>query len=237
VPQPAAELRMSRPSGWWRAGAVIGTALDTWMLYPGWERGKDNAGGSWCQPRGDGGPHRAAFANSPKTRHEAIGTATETAAFGREKATMDLDQHRRPATDARLLAAAQATTRWPSRANSLRQLGEIFREAWVGPSCPAGTSVMARKPWWFFFRETFGLLHRRPTPGRATGQREKALASGVISPQPMQSLRPGHFVLLMWCGYSPGVAAHSRISVVADREICKRVTARPDATARPARPL
>jgi membrane dipeptidase len=71
-------------------GAVIGTALDTWMLYPGWVRGEtrpEEAGvrlGAMidhidrvCQLAGD-------------ARHAAIGTDLD-GGFGREQSPVDLD--------------------------------------------------------------------------------------------------------------------------------------------------
>jgi membrane dipeptidase len=71
-------------------GAVIGTALDTWMLHPGWERGKSTPEGAnvklermldhmdrVCQLAGN-------------ARHAAIGTDLD-GGFGREQSPMDLD--------------------------------------------------------------------------------------------------------------------------------------------------
>jgi membrane dipeptidase len=71
-------------------GAVIGTALDAWMLHPGWVRGQTTPEGAGvklermvdhidrvCQLAGD-------------ARHAAVGTDLD-GGFGREQSPMDLD--------------------------------------------------------------------------------------------------------------------------------------------------
>jgi membrane dipeptidase len=71
-------------------GAVIGTALDTWMLYPGWVRGE-------TKPE-EAGVKLAAMVDhidrvcqlAGNSRHAAIGTDLD-GGFGREQSPYDLD--------------------------------------------------------------------------------------------------------------------------------------------------
>jgi membrane dipeptidase len=71
-------------------GGVIGTALDCWMLYPGWERGK-------TQPKEAGVKLETMIDHIDRVcqlagnaRHAAIGTDLD-GGFGREQSPYDLD--------------------------------------------------------------------------------------------------------------------------------------------------
>jgi membrane dipeptidase len=71
-------------------GAVIGTALDTWMLYPGWERGKTTIeeAGVKLEAMIDHIDRVCQLAGNAK--HAAIGTDLD-GGFGKEQSPADLD--------------------------------------------------------------------------------------------------------------------------------------------------
>ncbi|MBY0522749.1 MAG: dipeptidase [Gemmataceae bacterium] len=71
-------------------GAVIGTALDAWMLYPGWVRGETTPekAGVRLEAMVDHIDHICQL--SGNARHAAIGTDLD-GGFGREQSPMDLD--------------------------------------------------------------------------------------------------------------------------------------------------
>jgi membrane dipeptidase len=71
-------------------GGVIGTALDTWMMVPGWMRGQSNPkeAGAKLEIMVNHIDHVCQLAGS--TRHAAIGTDLD-GGFGREQSPYDLD--------------------------------------------------------------------------------------------------------------------------------------------------
>jgi membrane dipeptidase len=71
-------------------GAVIGTALDTWMMVPGWERGKTTPkeAGATLEKMVDHIDHVCQLAGN--ARHAGIGTDLD-GGFGREQSPLDLD--------------------------------------------------------------------------------------------------------------------------------------------------
>jgi membrane dipeptidase len=71
-------------------GAVIGAAMDDWMLVPGWERGKTmpEEAGVKLETVIDHIDHVCQLAGN--TRHAALGTDLD-GGFGREQSPMDLD--------------------------------------------------------------------------------------------------------------------------------------------------
>ena len=71
-------------------GAVIGMALDTWMMVPGWVRGKTTPAeaGATLAKMVDHIDHVCQLAGN--TRHVAIGTDLD-GGFGREQSPLDLD--------------------------------------------------------------------------------------------------------------------------------------------------
>jgi membrane dipeptidase len=71
-------------------GAVIGAALDTWMLYPGWVRGQTTPeeAGVKLEAMIDHIDHVCQLAGS--ARHAAIGTDLD-GGYGREQSPIDLD--------------------------------------------------------------------------------------------------------------------------------------------------
>jgi membrane dipeptidase len=71
-------------------GAVIGTALDAWMLHPGWERGRTTPeeAGVRLERMADHIDRVCQLAGS--ARHAAIGTDLD-GGFGREQSPLDLD--------------------------------------------------------------------------------------------------------------------------------------------------
>jgi membrane dipeptidase len=71
-------------------GAVIGGALDAWMMVPGWERGKTTpqSAGVTLQHMVNHMDHICQLAGN--TRHIGIGTDLD-GAFGREQCPMDVD--------------------------------------------------------------------------------------------------------------------------------------------------
>jgi membrane dipeptidase len=71
-------------------GAVIGTALDTWMLYPGWVRGQTTPeeAGVKLEAMVDHIDHVCQLAGN--ARHAAIGTDLD-GGYGREQSPLDLD--------------------------------------------------------------------------------------------------------------------------------------------------
>ena len=71
-------------------GAVIGSALDTWMMVPGWVRGKTRPeeAGVELEHMIDHIDHVCQLAGN--ARHAAIGTDLD-GGFGREQSPMDLD--------------------------------------------------------------------------------------------------------------------------------------------------
>jgi membrane dipeptidase len=71
-------------------GAVIGTALDTWMLYPGWVRGKTRPEevGVTLEAMVDHIDRVCQLAGN--SRHAAVGTDLD-GGFGREQSPSDLD--------------------------------------------------------------------------------------------------------------------------------------------------
>ncbi|HTU21350.1 MAG TPA: membrane dipeptidase [Gemmataceae bacterium] len=73
-----------------KRGAVIGTALDTWMMVPGWVRGKTHPeeAGAKLEIMVDHIDHVCQLAGN--ARHSAIGTDLD-GGFGREQSPYDLD--------------------------------------------------------------------------------------------------------------------------------------------------
>ena len=69
-------------------GAVIGTALDDWMLYPGWVRGKSNPELVKLEAMVDHMDRVCQLAGN--TRHAGIGTDLD-GGFGKEQSPIDLD--------------------------------------------------------------------------------------------------------------------------------------------------
>lgn len=71
-------------------GGVIGTALDTWMMVPGWMRGQTTPeeAGATLEKLVDHVDHVCQLAGN--ARHAAIGTDLD-GGFGREQSPMDLD--------------------------------------------------------------------------------------------------------------------------------------------------
>jgi membrane dipeptidase len=73
-----------------KRGAVIGTALDAWMMYPGWVRGKTRPeeAGVKLETMVDHIDHVCQIAGN--ARHAAVGTDLD-GGFGREQSPYDLD--------------------------------------------------------------------------------------------------------------------------------------------------
>jgi len=71
-------------------GAVIGLALDAWMMVPGWVRGKSTPEGMACnlEKMIDHMDHICQLAGN--TRHVAIGTDLD-GAFGKEQCPTDIE--------------------------------------------------------------------------------------------------------------------------------------------------
>ncbi len=69
-------------------GAVIGTALDNWMLYPGWIRGQSNPELVKLEAMVDHIDHVCQLAGN--ARHAGIGTDLD-GGFGKEQSPIDLD--------------------------------------------------------------------------------------------------------------------------------------------------
>jgi membrane dipeptidase len=69
-------------------GAVIGVALDAWMLYPNWERGKTSPRVVGLDAAADHIDHVCQLAGN--TRHSAIGSDLD-GGFGTEQTPRDLD--------------------------------------------------------------------------------------------------------------------------------------------------
>jgi membrane dipeptidase len=69
-------------------GAVIGVALDAWMLYPNWERGKTRPSVVGLDAVADHVDHVCQLAGS--TRHSAIGSDLD-GGFGTEQTPRDMD--------------------------------------------------------------------------------------------------------------------------------------------------
>jgi membrane dipeptidase len=69
-------------------GAVVGTALDSWMLYPGWVRGETRAEVVGLEAVIDHIDRVCQLAGNP--RHAALGSDLD-GGFGREQAPRDLD--------------------------------------------------------------------------------------------------------------------------------------------------
>src|SRR2546423_1561177 len=116
-------------------GAVIGTALDTWMLYPGWVRGvtRPEEAGVTLAAMVDHIDRVCQLAGN--ARHAAVGTDLD-GGFGREQSPCDLDTiadlQRLPAL-LRRRGYEEAAVEGILFANWVR----FFHEAWGGPSCPA----------------------------------------------------------------------------------------------------
>jgi membrane dipeptidase len=110
-------------------GAVIGTALDTWMLYPGWERGKTTPeeAGVKLEAMVDHIDRVCQLAGN--ARHAAIGTDLD-GGFGREQSPLDLDtiaDLQRVPDLLRRRGYAEDAVEGVMHANWLR----FFREAWA----------------------------------------------------------------------------------------------------------
>jgi membrane dipeptidase len=71
-------------------GAVIGTALDAWMMVPGWERGRTTpeSAGLFLEKAADHIDHVCQIAGN--SRHAAIGSDLD-GGFGREQCPVDLE--------------------------------------------------------------------------------------------------------------------------------------------------
>ena len=116
-------------------GAVIGTALDTWMLYPGWERGKTTPEEAGVKLKAMVDHIDRVCQLAGNAHHAAIGTDLD-GGFGREQSPLDLDTiadlQRLPAL-LRRRGYEEAAVEGILFANWVR----FFHEAWGGPSCPA----------------------------------------------------------------------------------------------------
>lgn len=109
-------------------GAVIGTALDAWMLVPGWQRGRTRPEevGVGLRHMVDHIDHVCQLAGN--TRHAAIGTDLD-GGFGREQSPLDLDTIADLARLPELLAErgyVEADIRQIAHGNWIR----LLREAW-----------------------------------------------------------------------------------------------------------
>jgi membrane dipeptidase len=110
-------------------GAVIGTALDAWMMVPGWERGKTTPeeAGVKLEHMVDHIDHVCQLAGN--ARHAAIGTDLD-GGFGREQSPADLD------TIADLQRVPELLRRRGYKEDAIRGImygnwGRFFREAWA----------------------------------------------------------------------------------------------------------
>jgi membrane dipeptidase len=72
-------------------GAVIGAALDAWMLYPGWQRGKTSPDVVGLEAVADHLDHVCEIAGG--ARHAAIGSDLD-GGFGSEQTPRDLNSYR-----------------------------------------------------------------------------------------------------------------------------------------------
>ena len=109
-------------------GAVIGTALDAWMLVPGWQRGRTRPEevGVGLRHMVDHIDHVCQLAGN--ARHAAIGTDLD-GGFGREQSPLDLDTIADLERLPELLAErgyAEADIRQIAHGNWIR----LLREAW-----------------------------------------------------------------------------------------------------------
>jgi membrane dipeptidase len=117
-------------------GAVIGTALDTWMLYPGWVRGvtKPEEAGVMLAAMVDHIDRVCQLAGN--ARHAAIGTDLD-GGFGREQSPCDLDT-----------------------IADLQRVPDLLRDRGYGPE--AITGIMYGN-WVRFFREAWGATRSQPS--------------------------------------------------------------------------
>lgn len=109
--------------------AVIGAALDAWMLYPGWERGKTQPGVVGLEAVADHIDHVCQLAGN--TRHSAIGSDLD-GGYGTEQTPRDLDT----ITDLQKLSGILA-----SRGYSSVDVEAIFHGNWLrffSEALPAG---------------------------------------------------------------------------------------------------
>jgi membrane dipeptidase len=110
-------------------GGVIGTALDAWMMVPGWMRGqsKPEEAGAKLEIMVDHIDHVCQLAGN--TRHAAIGTDLD-GGFGREQSPYDLD------TIADLQRVPEMLRRRGYKEQDVEQIMygnwvRFFREAWT----------------------------------------------------------------------------------------------------------
>jgi membrane dipeptidase len=116
-----------------RRGAVIGTALDAWMLQPGWQRGKSSRDGVSLQAAADHLDHICQLAGSAS--HCALGTDLD-GGFGTEQTPRDLDTY----ADVHGLEAILAGRGWRSADLDALCYGNwlrFFREALPAPAASA----------------------------------------------------------------------------------------------------
>ena len=102
-----------------RRDAVIGAALDAWMLYPGWKRGETLPEVVSLEAVADHIDHVCQLAGN--TRHAAIGTDLD-GGFGHEQTPRDLNRF----TDLQKLAGILS-----SRNYSDADVDAIFHENWM----------------------------------------------------------------------------------------------------------
>jgi membrane dipeptidase len=109
-------------------GAVIGTALDDWMLYPGWVRGESNPELVKLEAMVDHIDRVCQLAGN--ARHAAIGTDLD-GGFGKEQSPHDLDtiaDLQRVPEMLRQRGYKEGAVEGIMHANWVR----FFREAWAG---------------------------------------------------------------------------------------------------------
>jgi membrane dipeptidase len=109
-------------------GAVIGTALDSWMLYPGWIRGETKPEVVGLEAMIDHIDHVCQLAGN--ARHAAIGTDLD-GGFGKEQSPRDLD------TIADLQRVPEMLRKRGYKADAIEGIMygnwvRFFRTAWAG---------------------------------------------------------------------------------------------------------
>ena len=121
-------------------GAVIGVALDAWMIYPGWQRGvtTPQAAGVTLQTLVDHIDHICQVAGS--ARHVGIGSDLD-GAFGREQTAADLETIADLAKIRGLLARA-GLQRGRHRGHRIGNFLRFLREALPVQGRSAGTVAL-----------------------------------------------------------------------------------------------
>jgi len=103
-------------------GAVIGTALDAWMLYPNWIRGQTKPEVVGLEAVADHIDHVCQIAGN--VDHAAIGSDLD-GGFGTEQTPRDLEHHRRFAKTERNSSSSRLY-RSRYRQDLPRQLASVF---------------------------------------------------------------------------------------------------------------